>query len=310
MTAKLQRITVALLLFAALLWLAFQGWRGNWLLGLVGAFVLLNVQPLVLAFEFFVLVPWINRRDGAPRASWRQLWTAWCVESFTAHAVFSWRQPFRAAACPDTLGLPQAAGRRPVVLVHGFFCNRGLWNPWARRLQALGIPHEAVNLEPPFAAIDAFVPIIDAAVARARESTGLAPVLVGHSMGGLAIRAWCRQRGNEAVALTARIVTIGSPHAGTFTARFARADNARQMGLGSDWLRALHEAEAPELRSHFTCFWSHCDNVVMPASTATLPGADNRHLPGQAHVAMVFAEPVFDEVLRLAAPGPAPLSSR
>ena len=305
MTAKLQRTTVALLLAVALLWLVVQGSRGNWLLGIVGAFVLLNIQPLVLAFEFFVLVPWINRRDRAPRASWRQLGVAWCVESITAHAVFSWRQPFRAGACPDTMGLPQAAGRRPVVLVHGFFCNRGLWNPWAHRLRALGIPHEAVNLEPPFAVIDQFVPIIDAAVARAREATGLSPVLVGHSMGGLAIRAWCRHRGTQAVEMTERIVTIGSPHAGTFTARFARADNARQMGLDSDWLRTLAEAEDPALRSHFTCFWSHCDNVVMPASTATLPGADNRHLPGQAHVAMVFAAPVLDEVLRLAAPGPA-----
>jgi triacylglycerol lipase len=312
-TAKLQRITVGLLLAAALLWLAFQASRGNGLLGLVGAIVLLNIQPLVLAFEFFVLVPWINRHDTAPRASWRQLGTAWCVESITAHAVFSWRQPFRSRACGDTLGLPLAAGRRPVVLVHGFFCNRGLWNPWVRRLDAMGIPHEAVDLEPPFAAIDQFVPIVDAAVRRAREATGLAPVLVGHSMGGLAIRAWCRHRGAQALEMTERIVTIGSPHAGTFTARFARADNARQMGLTSDWLRALADAEGAALRSHFTCFWSHCDNVVMPASTATLPGADNRHLPGQAHVAMVFAPPVLDEVVRLATAAtaaPARLSSR
>lgn len=310
MTARLQRITVALLLSAALLWLWFQAYQGRWLWGIAGAVVLVNVQPLVLAFEFFVLVPWINRRDPAPKASWRQLWTAWCVESFTAHAVFSWRQPFRAHAWPDTLGLPQAVGRRPVVLVHGFFCNRGLWNPWARRLAAQGIPHVAVDLEPPFAVIDEFIPIVEAAVTKAREATGLAPVVVGHSMGGLAVRAWCRHRGADALELTARIVTIGSPHAGTFTARFARADNARQMGLGSDWLRTLSAAETPALRSHFTCFWSHCDNVVMPASTASLPGADNRHLPGRAHVAMAFAPPVFDEVLRLAGQGPAPLSSR
>jgi len=308
--AKLQRTTVVLLLLAALLWLAADAYRGHWVRGFAGALLLLNIQPLVLAFEFFVLVPWINRRDPAPRASWRQLVSAWWVESLTAHAVFAWRQPFCSGACDDTLDLEPPLAQRPVVLVHGFFCNRGLWNPWARQLRARGVPHVAVNLEPPFSAIDGFVPIIDAAVTRAREATGLQPVLVGHSMGGLAIRAWCRHRGAQAVEMTARIVTIGSPHAGTFTARFARADNARQMSLDSDWLRELAAAESAELRSQFTCFWSHCDNVVMPASTAMLPGADNRHLPGRAHVAMAFAPQVLDEVLRLAAPGPAGLSSR
>jgi hypothetical protein len=36
-----------------------------------------------------------------------------------------------------------------------------------------------------------------------------------------------------------------------------------------------------------TCFYSHCDNIVFPPSTAMLDGADNRHLVGVAHVHMV-----------------------
>lgn len=296
MIARLQRTTVYLLVFVAALWFGTRAWDGQWLVAVVGALLLLNLQPLVLAFEFFVLLPWINRRDATPRPSWRQLVRAWWLESKTAHAVFSWHQPFRASRHPDTLGAA-AGGRRAVVLVHGFFCNRGVWNRWVHALRAHDVPFIAVNLEPPFADIDHYAPIIDQAIERAAAASGVPPVIVGHSMGGLAIRAWWRTQGAAAASRVASAITIGSPHQGTFTARFAKADNARQMALASDWLNALAASEGAEQRARFTCFYSHCDNIVMPASTAALPGADNRHLPGQPHVALVYAPEVFAEVL-------------
>jgi len=37
---------------------------------------------------------------------------------------------------------------------------------------------------------------------------------------------------------------------------------------------------------------------VFPASTATLAGADNRHLAGWSHVHLAFADEVFDEAMR------------
>lgn len=299
MIARLQRITVFLLLAVAALWLGWQASQGQWLAAVVGAVLLLNLQPMLLAVEFFVLIPWVNRRDAAPRPAWRQLVRAWWHESLTSHAVFSWRQPFRSARHADTID-PSAVGRRAVVLVHGFFCNRGLWNPWAPVLRAHGVPYVAVNLEPPFAGIDHYVPIVDAAVERAAAASGLPPLLVGHSMGGLAIRAWWRAHAATAASRVLAAITIGSPHHGTYTSRFAKADNARQMALDSPWLQSLAAGESEDQRARFTCFYSHCDNVVMPASTAALPGADNRHLPGQSHVALVYAPEVLEEVLRRA----------
>jgi triacylglycerol esterase/lipase EstA (alpha/beta hydrolase family) len=158
-------------------------------------------------------------------------------------------------------------------------------------------------MEPPFADIDDYVDQLDAAIDRATRSTGVAPLLVGHSMGGLAIRAWWRARRDVAALRVHSVITIGSPHQGTFTARFAKAVNASQMRLASEWLRGLAEQESSQCRSRFTCFYSHCDNIAMPASTGTLPGADNRHVAGQPHVSLAFAPEVFAEVLRRVMPG-------
>jgi hypothetical protein len=48
----------------------------------------------------------------------------------------------------------------------------------------------------------------------------------------------------------------------------------------------------------FTCYYSSCDNIVFPVSTATLPGADNRYVNGVAHVHLAFQPQLCDDVLR------------
>ncbi len=231
-----------------------------------------------------------------------QLLRAWWGEVWTAPAVFYWRQPFRANAVPDFLPA-DARGRRGLLLVHGFVCNRGLWTPWLRRLRAAGVPFVAVSLEPVFGRIDAYAPTVEEAVRRLEAATGLPPVIVAHSMGGLAVRAWLdAAQGDDRVH---RVVTIGSPHHGTWLGRFGHLPNTRQMRRGSAWLQQLAAREPSERYRRFTCFYSHCDNIVFPPSTATLPGADNRHLEGWSHVHLAFHPAVFDEVMRWLAPSPA-----
>ena len=294
MLAQLQRLITLGLLALAALW-AVLAWRvghSGWALG--GAAFIVFGYALVLGVEF-VLLHIIHGDDPAPRAAPAQLLRAWWGEVCAAPLVFCWRQPFRSRRWPDHLP-SDAQGRRGLLLLHGFVCNRGLWNVWLERLHARGQPCIAVNLEPVFGSIDEYVAIIDAAVARIEQATGQAPVIVAHSMGGLALRRWWAEAGNEARVHHA--ITVGTPHHGTWLARYALTPNGREMQLNSPWLQELARREATGRGAKFTCFYGHCDNIVFPPSTATLAGADNRHLQGVAHVHMANRPEPWDEALR------------
>ncbi len=293
MLARLQRFITLGLIAAAAAWAAWfvHVDAPAWALG--GVLLILFGYALFLALEF-VLMRFVNRTDPAPPARMLQLLAAWWGEVLSAPRVFCWRQPFRSNAVPDFVGAER--GRRGVVFVHGFFCNRGLWNPMMLRLRALGVPFVAVNLEPVLGSIDHYADIIEAAMRRIEAASAEAPVIVAHSMGGLATRAWLdAHQGDERVH---RVVTVGTPHRGTFLGHFARSHNTRQMRLDSPWQRALSSREKAARFTRFTCFYGHCDNIVFPASSATLPGADNRHVAACAHVQMVHQDVVFNEVLR------------
>ena len=305
MLARLQQITTLALLGAAAVWAGYFGAAGRPVVAALGALLILLGYALFLGAEF-ILVASVHGHDPAPRASARQLLRAWWGEVWSAPRVFCWRQPFRSQAEPDHLGA-FGRGRRGVVFVHGFVCNRGLWNPWMAALRADGVPFVAVNLEPVFGSIDGYPDTIERAVQQVEAATGLAPVIVAHSMGGLAVRAWLDVFAAD--PRVHRVVTIGTPHHGTWLARFAFLKNTQQMRLGSAWLRQLASREPPARYARFTCFYSHCDNIVFPPRTGTLHGADNRHVVGMAHVHMVSAAGVYDEVRRWLAEGATPPSA-
>ena len=297
MLARLQRWMVAATVLAALAWLVYSLGAGLSPLAIAAGLVLalLPMAP-VLALEFLLLA--VAGRDAlAPRASPADLLRAWLGEVVAAWRVFSRDQPFFADAEPDVPGSP---GRTGVLLVHGYFCNRGLWRPWLPRLRALGVPCTALSVEPAFGRIDDWVPAIEAAVARLQRCTGRPPLVVAHSMGGLAVRAWLAAQPDvaRADARLRHVITIGTPHQGTWMARFGHTANARQMRIGQPWLAALAAGGGPQRHARFTCFYGHADNIVFPASTATLPGANNQHLAAVAHVAMVQHPAVWAEVLR------------
>lgn len=304
--ARLQQGAVCFALAVALGWGGWV-WPHSPAASVAGVALLLGGYVLVLALEM-VAVAWVHGADPAPHPRWAELAGAWWQEVRMAPRVFAWRQPFVWRRWPDTLAATacSASGGGAVVFIHGFVCNRGFWHPWMRELRRLGLPYVSVNLEPVFGSIDSYVPLIEQAVRRAEALEGRAPQLVCHSMGGLAARAWLASDAANPSRVQ-RVLTIGTPHHGTWLGQFSHLPNGRQMRLNSPWLQALANTEARHafetIHQKFTCWYSNTDNIVFPASTATLPGADNRLVPGAAHVAMAFHPKVMRESLALLASG-------
>ena len=291
--ARLLQAIGLLQLAAVAGWLAWR-WPDSPFQALAGASVIVLIAPLVLAIEFVLLAMVSQPASEVPRPTLSQLVRAWISESGHLFRVFYWRIPVAWRRVPDLLD-PDCAGRRGVVLIHGFVCNRGFWAPWLEPLRAEGRACIAINLEPIFTSIDDYVPIVEDAVRRVTDCSGRSPVLVCHSMGGLVARAWLRSM--QAADRVEEVVTIASPHQGTWLGRFSRMPNGRQMHLHSDWLRQLEQDEQNAARPRWTCWYSNCDNIVFPVTTATLPHAENRLVPGRAHVALAFDPEVMQQTL-------------
>ena len=188
--------------------------------------------------------------------------------------------------------LMPSQGRPPLLLIHGFWCSRAAWW-WLRpRLEVDGWVVATINLEPVNTSIENYVAPISRRIDEVLAETGAEQViLVGHSMGGLAARAYLRRFG---VAKVARLVTLGTPHAGSELARIGFGQNARQMRPGNAWLKALAR-EVPRVDT-LTIFSPH-DNYVMPQSNLELLGGPSQLINGLGHLSMLYSPRVAEALL-------------
>jgi pimeloyl-ACP methyl ester carboxylesterase len=268
-------------------------WRagGSWLWVVLAALAVPALIHLLFLLVDFALSSYANRGNPAARLGIVGFLRAWLAEWRVSMLIFHWCQPLRVNAVADSV---HHQAQRGVVLVHGYFCNRAMWMGYMRQLQASGVPVVAITLEPAFGSIDHYALPVHLAVERLRRATGVRPLVVGHSMGGLAIRAYVAAYGSSAVE---RCITIGTPHHGTFHARFGHGTNARQMQQNSDWQQSNAQRLSTQDRARFICFYSNADNIVAPFESAMLEGAENRHVSGYGHMHLAFAVPVRQAIL-------------
>ena len=278
-------------------YLAMQAWgvASPAMALLLAAAMLLAVRALIVARNFQQ-----SRRLGSPVPAQYQLGAMGAARLFFGELRATLRSSSWDMLRPRLHAADNVAGQGlPVLLVHGYVCNRGYWAQLSRQLARAGIAHDAVDLEPINADIEDFVPQVEQAVARLCARAGSDRVmLVAHSMGGLVARAWLRRHGAQRVA---RIITLGTPHHGTALANLAAGANARQMSRVDDapspWLAQLAASETPAARALITSIYSHHDNIVAPQASAQLPGARNIAFGGIGHVALASDARVLRLVL-------------
>lgn len=284
----LRRALLGLLLAGALLgWLiARQTDNSEWL-AVVGALAL----PLLIVL-LVVVSSGIRSRTPGDNARWGR---SLLGEYVAMLRVFLLRQPW-AVAKPVVQPATAAPARVPVVLVHGYLCNHRVWDAMVTQLRRAGHPVLSVDLEPLFASIEQYVPIVEQAVVELCRQTGAQKVaLVGHSMGGLVIRAWMRVHGSDRVA---RVITLGTPHAGTRIAPRTRSANGIEMVWGNSWLQQLSVAENAATRSLMRIGLTPQDHIVYPQREQVIEGVPVTPFDGLGHLELCLNAAVIAWVLQ------------
>jgi len=289
---------------------ATRAGAGPWQAVAIGVMSVVLVRLAINANNFLM-----SRRVASPTPPRHRLGPVAAVrmlgEEFGASMLASsWHMP----RARPRMRIHPGSSTPPVLLLHGYGCNSGYWAHLTPRLDAAGISHATLDLEPLTGDIDGFADAIEEGATRLRRAAGAPQVIVvGHSMGGLAARAWLRRHGSAHVA---RVITLGTPHHGTCLAAFGIGINAMQMqragvdGPACTWLRALAAQEDPATRARITSIYTHHDNIVAPQTSGHLEGARNLELGGVGHVALgrnrrVLAL-VMDEIRRVPTASPAP----
>lgn len=195
---------------------------------------------------------------------------------------------------------PPAAADAPVLLLHGVLCNAGVWRSMKQRLAAAGIgPVYTLSYGPPLASIDLFADQTATKVDAILTATGARQLsIVAHSMGGLVARAYLAKYGGARIR---RVITIGTPHAGSVHAWMFPGVSLSQLRPGNAWLASL-PAPSADASPPFVSLWSWHDSMVAPQVSARLKHGRNIEVTGVGHNALLtdpdVAKRVIEELRR------------
>lgn len=290
----LQRV----LLLEAVFWIVLV-WAGvtEGLASLTGAFALsicgaLGLRLLCVAASFACALARGVRPPAGLRISLSAGVRLFWNEVLAFGLLFSVFQPFERFWMHRDRLSAESTVRPPILLVHGYGCNRACWVTLRQVLGGAGWRVATLNLEPATGALAPLAAQLAPRVNAVLRETGAEQlILVGHGMGGLVCRHYLAQRGEEAVRA---LITLGTPHQGTVLASFGVGQGARESEPGSATLAAL-----PVVASiPWVSIYSVHDNFVMPQGPCEVAGVRNIALAGIGHLHMLFSRRVARVLLQ------------
>ncbi|WP_420225983.1 esterase/lipase family protein [Pigmentiphaga litoralis] len=281
MATGLRYFLIGVLVLGALVATALMEGLGLSLLAAIVASVLIAVliHAVIVGAGFLLAWRLSHRQGGAVPRGFLRAWPGEVVISLrNMYLDIPWRGGWRAVV--------PARSRGAILLVHGYGCNRGVWRGFFGWLGSLGYTVDAIDLSPPQASIDDFGKQV---LAGARDLCHRASVddviIIAHSMGGLAARAALR---HDPHAPIRHVITIATPHRGTYHARMGRGICATEMVPDGPWLTQLNAALPVHHPGLFSCVASRHDNIVSPLDQALLPGAHTFVCERVGHMRLMY----------------------
>lgn len=170
------------------------------------------------------------------------------------------------------IGDVEAAGT-PILLVHGMIDNRSVFTLLRRGLVRRGFGRVAsINYSPLTTDVRVGAARLAEEVEALVTETGYERIhVIGHSLGGLIARYYVTRLGGDARVHT--LVTLGTPHGGTFNAYAWPSNLCCQLRPGSALMREL-SAAVPGCQTRFVAYWSDLDQMIFPQRNARLVHPD------------------------------------
>ncbi len=172
------------------------------------------------------------------------------------------------------------------ILVPGFNDNTTILRGLETFLGKEGIPAQAIAPQPSDGTVGIEYLAQRLATTIEEKFPAETPLnLVGFSMGGLICRTYIQQLGG--LARTERLITIATPHQGTWTAYTYNRLACVQMRPGSQFLTALNCDLSILGKINFTSIWTPLDLTILPANSSYLPVGEMLPIFSPFHYTMV-----------------------
>lgn len=201
----------------------------------------------------------------------------------------------------------------PVLFVHGVFHTASAWVLFSRWFRRAGLRSLYAWTYPSFGAdFDGLLETLSARVRAVRDRhPGHKVVLVGHSLGGLLIRALLSRP--DAADMVAAAVTLGAPHQGSVLAGLGFSALARGLMYRGPLVKRIEAAQVPAPVPALSIY-SPVDNMVIPPEGARIRCAGWKELETApvSHVWLLYHKPAAEAALSFIAAalgGEAPASS-
>lgn len=182
------------------------------------------------------------------------------------------------------------ADRDVVMLVHGLFATAGVLRPLRREIEERTSAFTTSFTHPPGPGIARIARDIADAV---RAISGDVRIhLVGHSIGGVAVRYFVQELGGDPRVV--QTLSIGSPFGGARPARLVPAPVGRDIAPGSELLAQLARGARERLGVPHLSIFGLEDHVV--PSGACLAAGEQLGVAGCGHNSLIYHPRVVAEV--------------